>query len=159
MYYILVDDSSTDGGSHSPQYTHLYCITLDAICEIAVNLTLYVLIRKYFTLICYFGGVHKCLIPNRHLRRMADFNSLRANFSVEDEGARDLSEQEFVDLNRVEAEKLIANVKNVKVKSGLQKIYDQAHSHGKTIIICSSFIVFTLFVVFSCLLSSCILAC
>jgi len=41
MYYILVDDSSTDGGSHSPQYTHLYCITLDAICEIAVNLTLY----------------------------------------------------------------------------------------------------------------------
>ena len=87
---------------------------------------------------------------------MTDFNSLRANFSVEDEGARDLSEQEFVDLNRVEAEKLIANVKNVKVKSGLQKIYDHAHSHGKTIIICSHSSFFVLFVVFFCLLSSCI---
>jgi hypothetical protein len=68
---------------------------------------------------------------------MTDFNSLRANFSIEDEGARDLSEQEFLDLNRVEAEKLIANVKNVKVKSGLQKIYDHAHSQGKKSIICS----------------------
>ena len=72
---------------------------------------------------------------------MTDFNSLRASFSVEDDGARDLSEQEFVDLNRVEAEKLIANVKNFKVKSGLQKIYDQTHSQSKANIICSSFIV------------------
>ncbi len=62
---------------------------------------------------------------------MADFHSLRTSFSLDDEGAHDLSEQEFVDLNRVEAEKLIANVRNFKVKSALQRIYDQAHSQGK----------------------------
>lgn len=75
---------------------------------------------------------------------MTDFNSLRASFSTEDEGARDLSEQEFVDLNRVEAEKLIANVKNFKVKSCLQKIYDLSHPQGKKhiILFLPSFILF-----------------
>jgi hypothetical protein len=63
---------------------------------------------------------------------MADFNVLRTHFSVDDEGARDLTQLQFCKLNRVEAEKLIANVKNVVVKSDLQDIYDQAHPQGKT---------------------------
>jgi hypothetical protein len=87
---------------------------------------------------------------------MSDFNQLRSHFSAEDEGARDLTELEFCKLNRVGAEKLINNVKNFKVQSKLQEIYDQAHQLGKTNIICSHSSFFTLFVVFSCLLSSCI---
>jgi hypothetical protein len=63
---------------------------------------------------------------------MADFNVLRTHFSVDDEGARDLTQLQFCKLNRAEAEKLIANVKNVVIKSDLQDIYDQAHPQGKT---------------------------
>jgi hypothetical protein len=61
---------------------------------------------------------------------MADFNTLRNHFSLEDEGAQDLTQQQFCKLNRVEAEKLIAKVKNIIVKSQLQEIYDEAHPQG-----------------------------
>jgi hypothetical protein len=90
---------------------------------------------------------------------MADFDVLRTHFSVDDEGARDLTQLKFCKLNRVEAEKLIANVRNVVVKSDLQDIYDQAHPQGKTSIIRSHSSFFALFVVFSCLLTSCSFTC
>ena len=64
---------------------------------------------------------------------MADFNSLREFFDVEDEGAQDLTELEFLKLNRKSAEKIIGHVKNFKTQSTLQSIYDTAHplSQGK----------------------------
>ena len=55
---------------------------------------------------------------------MADFNILRVFFSVEDEGAQDLTELEFLKLNREDAENLIKNAKN---RSHLQEIYDTSH--------------------------------
>ena len=58
---------------------------------------------------------------------MADFNSLRVFFSAEDEGAQDLTELEFLKLNREDAENLIKHVKNAKNRSHLQEIYDTAH--------------------------------
>ncbi len=64
---------------------------------------------------------------NHNSSSMTDFNSLRGYFSAEDEGAQDLTEQEFLDLNRKDAETYIGHVKNAKIKSNLQKIYDKAH--------------------------------
>ena len=58
---------------------------------------------------------------------MADFNSLRVFFSAEDEGAQELTELEFLKLNREDAENLIKHVKNAKNRSHLQEIYDTAH--------------------------------
>lgn len=58
---------------------------------------------------------------------MADFNSLRGSFSAEDEGAQQLTEQQFRKLNRQDAENLIKAVKNAVTRSLLQEIYDKAH--------------------------------
>ena len=47
--------------------------------------------------------------------------------SAEDKGAQDLTELEFLKLNREDAENLIKHVKNAKNRSHLQEIYDTAH--------------------------------
>jgi len=58
---------------------------------------------------------------------MADFDSLRVFFSADDVDAQDLTEEEFLKLNRGDAENLISHVKSFKKRSRLQDIYDTAH--------------------------------
>ena len=68
------------------------------------------------------SGKFRCSLVKSLKLLMADFNSLRVFFSAEDEGAQDLTELEFLKLNREDAENLIKqhvkNAKNRKSPSG-----------------------------------------
>ncbi len=68
---------------------------------------------------------------------MTDFNYLCLSFSADDEGAQELTEEEFLDLSREYAKILINHVKNATISSYLQKIYDTANpiSQGKFILV------------------------